>query len=141
MHRDSILTIRAKDASNRPAETQTKTVFIDTVAPELSITNPAAFTNSEYVTFNGNVTEANLSTLVVKLYKQGSTTELDTANITPQGSGETKTWSYTAHLSDNNESYYITATATDLVNSQDEKQSSAILLDRTVPVSHFLQAD
>ena len=129
--------ISAKDTSQRLAATITKDVFIDTVKPVLTITTPDAYTNSEYVTFNGTITEANLSTLVVKLYKQGDATEKATANLTPQGNGTEKTWSYTAHLADNNASYYITVLATDRVDNTEEAstQSHLIKTDRTAPAT------
>ena len=129
--------ISAKDTSQRLAATITKDVFIDTVKPVLTITTPDAYTNSEYVTFNGTITEANLSTLVVKLYKQGDATEKATVNLTPQGNGTEKTWSYTAHLADNNASYYITVLATDRVDNTEEAstQSHLIKTDRTAPAT------
>ncbi|MBR3646530.1 MAG: hypothetical protein IKN54_08920, partial [Lachnospiraceae bacterium] len=55
----------------------------------------------------------------------------------PQGNGTEKTWSYTAHLADNNASYYITVLATDRVDNTEEAstQSHLIKTDRTAPAT------
>lgn len=134
-------TIKVKDASNRPVVTETRSILVDTQAPVLAITTPSAagFSKSEYVTFSGTLNEANFSSLVVKLYKNGDSIEKDTANITPQGNGANRTWSYTAHLSENNADYYITTTATDIVgNSADaSSQTKLIRTDRLAPSTTF----
>ncbi|MBR3645914.1 MAG: hypothetical protein IKN54_05805, partial [Lachnospiraceae bacterium] len=128
-------TIKAKDASNRDAVTETRIVLVDTQAPVLAITTPSAagFTKSAYVTFSGTLTEANFDSLEIKLYKAGVTNAIETTTANPQGTNGS--WSYTANLPDEGASYYITAKATDKVENETTQTSAQITTDFTAPAT------
>lgn len=128
----------ATDVANKDSTVASDSTFIDRQNPTVTITTPTVYTyckDTKYE-FKGVVTDdppsSKISNLELKLYKNGSSTAIETQNVTPGSSGE---WAYTFYELENTSEYYVVATATDNAGNTGTANSTAskVLIDTVAP--------
>ena len=126
------VTVSESDANGRAADEATYTILKDKSAPVLSVSpTGSSFSNGTTQTFSGTVTDANLATVTVQLYKNGAA-EGSPADITSSvdGSGN---WTWKKYELSTGSAYRVEVTAKDKVNNTSSATSGTITIDTTAP--------